>query len=213
VGIAQATSTTNGGTRGAILFVGDSNVTMSTQAIEWTLTYGDHFNNGYVPIMASRVGASIRTEDCPDPQGCPTNDYWKIKLAGLLPKVTPDAIVSDLGINDTWGNGTMNSSGTSFYGSKIDWFMGLVPKDKPVIWTNLPCDLEPTARQPRCKLVNSYLGNAQSRWPNLHVLDFASVASGHSDYMFNNDIHLSTLGQLAWANLVVTALDNLLPPA
>jgi hypothetical protein len=211
VGVATATTTGNSKTRGVVLFVGDSNITLSTQAVEWGLTYGDHFDNGYVPVMASRVGASIRTPDCgATVDKCMTTDYWKLKLAGLLPKVTPDAIVNDLGVNDSWTAGTQNSTGYSFYNAKIDWFMALLPADTPVFWTNLACDILPKARETGCKMVNYALAAAPSRWPNLKVLDFASVARGHADWV-SDGIHLTLAGQIAWTALVVGALDTQLP--
>ena len=37
-------------------------------------------------------------------------------------------------------------AGLRHYGHKIDWFMSLVPRTTPVLWTNLPCAIEPPNR-------------------------------------------------------------------
>ena len=156
---AGASTSGNAHTRGLVLFVGDSNVTISAGAIDTELTWLEHHDNGYVPVFASRVGASIRTPDCIDAANCSTFDYWKLKLGTILPKLDADAIVNDLGINDTLSEGTAGTPGYAGYGAKIDWFMGLVG-DKPVFWTLLPCAIEPSVREGRvqageCRVVAS----------------------------------------------------------
>src|SRR4051794_23406044 len=104
---AVATNTTVARTRAVVLFLGDSNVSVSAEAIDWALTgqpslgLQPHKNNGYIPVLASRSGSGIRTADCPDEATCTTYDYWKLKLETFQQKIVPDAIVADLGINDS----------------------------------------------------------------------------------------------------------------
>jgi hypothetical protein len=209
---AGAVNTTNAHTRGVVLFVGDSNMTLGATAIDWTLTWEQHHNNGYVPVLASRVGAAIRTPDCLDPTSCTHFNYWKLKLATILPKVNADAIVNGLGINDTASVGTATSPGYGHYGQKIDWFMNLVA-GKPVLWTNLPCAIEPSGRLTGCKTVNAALSRARGRWRNLTVLAWNVVANDHPEYMASpgTNVHYSTAGEAAWSNLVVSALDARFP--
>ena len=207
--VAGAVPDSNANTRGVVLFVGDSNITFGAEAIDWTLTWQQHTDNGYVPVLASRVGASIRTEDCLDPTNCTTFNYWQEKLATILRKINADAIVTDLGINDTTTPGTESTPGYSNYGQKIDWFMHLVG-GKPVLWTDLPCAIEPSARRTGCQSVNSALSLAPQRWPNLTVLAWSSEANGHPKYIAapDREVHYSTVGETAWSRLVVTALDT-----
>jgi hypothetical protein len=212
--VGSASTPRNDGVRGVVLFVGDSNITLSAASVDWTLTWLSHADNGYVPVLASRVGASIRNQDCLIATGCKTTNYWKAKLAGILSRVNPNAIVSDLGVIDTNHRGTSTTSGYSHYGHKIDWFMSLVPRAKPVIWTNLPCAIEPQNRVAGCHAVNHALAAATQRWANLWVLDWARVANPHPAYMTSpgTDVHLSTAGTAAWAKLVVGFLDAKFPP-
>jgi hypothetical protein len=207
-----AVGTSNANTRGVVLFVGDSNITLGAAAIDWTLTWMQHNDNGYVPVLASRVGAAIRTPDCLDPTSCTHFNYWKLKLATILPKVDSDMIVNDLGINDTKEQGSATTPGYSHYDQKIDWFMSLV-NGKRVLWTNLPCAIEPAARATGCRAVNDALSQAPARWPNLTVLAWDAVANSHPDYMASpgSDVHYSATGEAAWSDFVVSALDDRTP--
>jgi len=211
---AGAATSQNTHTRGLILFAGDSNITMAAGAFNATLTWREHNDNGYVPVFAGRVGAAIRTPDCLDAANCNTFDYWKLKLATILPKLDADAIVTDLGINDTVEAGTATTQGYVSYSEKIDWFMGLVG-DVPVFWTLLPCAIEPPARELGCKRVNVALAQASDRWPNLSVLEWNVAANTHPEYMGSSGsgVHYSAVGRVAWARFLVDALDAYFPAA
>lgn len=209
---AGALTTSNAKTRGVVLFVGDSNITLGAAAINWMLTWQEHPNNGYVPVLAPRVGSAIRTPDCLDPNDCTTFDYWRLKLATILSKVDADAIVNNLGINDTARPGTNTTPGYDNYGLKIDWFMNLVG-GKRVLWTTLPCVIEPESRLTGCRMVNHALVRARDRWPNLTVVLWNEVANSHPEYMASpgKDVHYSAAGAAAWSRLVVAALDARFP--
>src|SRR4051794_524802 len=212
--VVGATTADNSHVRAVVLFVGDSNVSLGAGPIDWVLTSQDHNDNGYIPVMASRFGAGIRTPDCLETTTpCPTADYWATKIGEILAKVRPDAIVSDLGINDAVSTGTLTSLGYGSYTKKIDWFMSVVPSTTPVLWTNLPCGLEPVDRFNGCNAVNYALKASSSRWSNLAVMDWNFRAYGHPEYMSapGTEVHLSTTGHLAWANLVVQRLDARFP--
>jgi len=205
---AGAVTTNSGQTRGVVLFVGDSNVSLAAEAIEVALTFKD---DHYVPVLASRMGAKIRSADCLVVSTCTTFDYWRYKLASLNNKVNADVIVNNLGINDTIVPGTLTTPGYAFYGRKIDWFMGLV-RGKPVFWSTLPCRLEPLDRQVGCKTVEYELYRARARWPNLTILPWGTVASSHPAYMLRaGSVHFSAIGYAAWAALVASALDARFP--
>jgi hypothetical protein len=206
---AGAVATNNGQTRAVVLFVGDSNVTVGAGEIEWALTLKD---NQYVPVLASRMGGRIRTPDCRVVKDCKTFNYWKFKLDSFRSKVNADVIVNNLGINDTMERGTATGPGYSFYGRKIDWFMGLA-RGKPVLWTTLPCSLEPRNRQTGCNSADYELYRARDRWPNLTVLAWGSKALGHPEYMEQpgRGVHYSDAGHTAWAEFVAGALDARFP--
>lgn len=212
---ASASTSTNANVRAVVLFVGDSNITLAAAEINWALTTQASNDNPYVPVMTSRVGSGIRTVDCPAAtlSTCKTYDYWKIKLAQILPKVQPDVVVNDLGINDTAFLGTTTTPGYAGYSAKIDYMMNLLPAGKPVLWTNLPCTIEPATRLTGCKWVNAQLNLAKSRWPNFVLVDWASVANSHPEYMSPPDtnVHYTTAGRAAWTALILNTLNSKFP--
>src|SRR6478609_5333572 len=110
VGVVNALGADNAGTRAVVMFVGDSNVAVGAKWPVWDLTSGDtgdHVDNNYVPAFVARGGSGIRTLDCvqSETSACQTYDFWKLKLAGVLTKVEPAAIVTELGVNDTFEAG------------------------------------------------------------------------------------------------------------
>jgi hypothetical protein len=210
--IAAGALTANRATnRGVTLFVGDSNITLSAGEVEMALTFGRTYN--YVPVFASRVGATLRAPDCLDTTRCTTYNYWKLALADVFQRVKPDVIVNNLGINDTSTWGTATTPGWAHYGRKVDWFMNLVG-GRPVLWTTLPCAIEPPARYKGCVWVNSELNRADKRWPNLTVLALGYVANSHPGYMRTpgKDVHYSPAGETAYARFVAAALDARFAP-
>jgi hypothetical protein len=213
---ARATTRSNAGVRGLILFAGDSNETLAAAQIDWALTgtpttgNTPHKDNGYVVMMSSRVGASVRTPDCvSETQPCATNDYWKLKFEAIFAKAKPDAIVTNLGINDTLDPGTDTGPGYSHFKRKVDWFMQLVPSTTTVFWSNLPCKVEPESRRPGCLQVNWALAVSRVGWPNLVLLDWNPIANVHPEWIDpTSGVHFTEAGQAAWVAMVVDALDT-----
>ncbi len=199
-------------TRGVLLFVGDSNEVLSSMQIETQTTLYDHIDNPYIPVLAARIGATIRTPDCRVVVGCKTNNYWQIKLQSTLSTIHPDAIVNNLGINDTVHVGTETTAGYSYYGRKIDWFMDLIPASMPVFWTNLPCLIEPSPLLTGCLAVNKALAAARDRWPNLILVNWAALANDHPEYLVHPDgkpnVHDDAQGSSYWAEQVTKAVDT-----
>jgi hypothetical protein len=196
--------------------VGDSNITFAAQVIVNELTSQQHVDNSYAPVFLSYVGASIRYGDCAGAApSCTENNYWQIKLGEAVPKVNPDIYVNDLGINDTSAAGAATTRGYAYYGQKIDWFMRLLPPGKTVLWTNLPCKIEPPDRLYGCQRVDYALSLAKNRWSNSVVLDWASIANSHPEYMRGGSdltaVHYTVAGQTAWTEFVLKALDARLP--
>jgi hypothetical protein len=202
-------------TRGVLLFVGDSNVVLASMQIVVTVSLLDHENDPYVPVLAARIGATIRSPDCRVVTGCPTDNYWQIKLKGMLSKIHPGAIVNNLGINDTTRVGTETTPGYSYYGRKINWFMQLIPATMPVYWTNLPCTIEPASLYTGCKAVNTALAAARSRWPNLVLVNWAALADSHPEYLVHlngkPEVHNDPLGASAWIAQINKAIDARIP--
>ncbi len=223
IGIVHAVTSTIANNRAVVMFVGDSNIAFGGQKpVELLTTWpigaasdpsANHKDNSYVPIFVARGGAGIRTPDCLPNVACSTYNFWQIKLAATFSKVKPDAIVTELGVNDTRSPGTATTGGYSNYWQKIDWFMNKIPAGKPVFWTTLPCRIEPyPAVDPTgCATVNYSLLKAPARWPNLTVLNWANEANSHPEYMQSGDVHYTDTGYAAWTRFILTALDNKFP--
>lgn len=200
-----------GRVRATVMLVGDSNMSFALSALGFALTEHDP---AYEIIDVARAGTGIRSPDCPGlVSTCPTDDYWRVRLADALAHGSPDGFVVNLGVNDTAAPGEATGAGYADYGAKIDWLMRLLPASKPVWWTNLPCDIEPKARVAGCAAVDSALQAATRRWPSLTVLDWSAAANPHPKWLLSNlgGVHLSAEGGLAWAKLIEQALDARFP--
>ena len=193
--------------RGPVLFIGDSNETRAATAITLALTGRQ---DAYLPIMVSRVGQGIRGRvGCL----CANSDYWKYKIANVLAAVpNVSAVVIDLGINDADMPGTATTIGYSSYAAKIDWLLKLLPAGVPIMWTNLPCSIEPARFQTGCNAVNLALSVERTKSPNLTIPNWSLVALNRTDFIEPDDVHLSEAGYTNWATLVVHALDSRTAP-
>ena len=198
-----------GHVRAKVAFIGDSNIAFGATAIAEALT---ERNEPYELIDLASGGTSIRAQDCPAWTPCTTFNYWKLRLSEA--RAVPGAWVVNLGINDTWSAGTATSPGWVGYPAKIDWLMALLGS-KPVIWTNLPCHIEPATLRTPCVAINQALAAAPARWPNLTILDWRTVANAHPEWMIDFGkwyaVHYDAAGQTAWATLVAKALDARFP--
>lgn len=202
------TASPAGSVRGVAAFVGDSNIVLGATRREITLTPSAV---GYVPVDVAAVGASIRWSGCLPTAACPDPafaDYWAVRLAAVRSRLVADVYVVDLGVNDTAILGDATSTGYAWYGLKIDWLMALLPAARPVLWTNLPCSLEPAVRHAGCLAVNAALSRAPARWPNLTVVDWQAAATGHPEYMVAvGNVHYSAAGYDAYTAVVLAALN------
>ena len=134
------------------------------------------------------------------------NSGWGIlpfDWPGELADLHVSGVVLNLGINDTVSPGNGLDQGYANYDAKIDWLLGELPV-VPVVWSNLPCHLEPPARATGCAVVNAALARAEGRWTNLTVADWASAAPAHA--IPPGDVHLTYKGALAWAEFVKSFL-------
>jgi GDSL-like Lipase/Acylhydrolase family len=116
--------------------------------------------------------------------------------------VDAEVVLVNLGINDAAWRGGPDSQGFSSYGDKVSWLMELLPHNADIVWSNLPCDLEPPGMADGCAAVNAGLAAAADRWDNLTVADWAGAA--RPDHFANpgRDVHLNAAGARAWAELM-----------
>jgi hypothetical protein len=212
------------GMRALVAVVGDSNVSLGGRPMVRDLTRGtggvldaDHLAGSYVPLFVGVPGAGIRTPTCPAPtKECSGNDFWAKKLGATLARASVDAVITNLGINDAFAAGTPATIGYAGYDRKIDYFMRLVPSSVVVLWTNLPCAIEPSAVHVGCGAVNRALADAPARWHNLKIVDWAAAAGAHASYIDQDApprhrVHYTDSGHAAWSRLVKGALDAEFP--
>jgi hypothetical protein len=195
IGKAGAAGNAAATTRGTIAFVGDSNLLYGGTALD--LTLADR-GASYIVVNASRSGATIRSHG---------GAFWKSRLTALNRSVNADAYVVNLGINDTAAAGTETTNGYSFYGKKVDWLLGRLEPAVPVIWSNLPCTVEPEARATGCAAVNKALAAARARHPNLTIADWATTANGHPEWL--TGIHYTSAGAREYATLIWKTIERL----
>jgi hypothetical protein len=209
--VRAATTPPLGSVRGVVALVGDSNIVLGSVYLNAFMTSSVI---GYVPVYLSAGGASIRWNGCwgacPDPG---FSDYWSYRIRQARQRLDSDAWVVELGINDTAGPGTATTRGYANYGEKVDYIMRLLPKRRPILWTTLPCQIEPASRRTGCNAVNAALFAARSRWPNLTIADWGAEANTHPAYMahLGTDVHYSATGYAAYTRFIILALNAKLP--
>jgi hypothetical protein len=193
IGTAGAAGDPPGTPAGTVAFVGDSNLLIGGTALDLALS--DRLR-GYLVVNSARSGAAIRSHG---------GGFWDARLAGLKRAIDADAYVVNLGINDTASPGSMDGAGYGNYGKKIDWLLSRIDAKVPVLWSNLPCEIEPADRAKGCAAVNRALIGARSRHRNLTVVDWAKTANRRRDWIFG--IHYTPGGQAAYAKAIAAALD------
>src|SRR4051812_44650155 len=178
-------------------FVGDSNILLAQSALAKaapsTVAYRVVAHQGFGIRNIACVGAT---------ESCAKKDYWTQQLAGSKSD-PPDVYVVNLGINDTVSLGTASTVGYVGYDKKIDYMMKLFG-DTPVLWTNLPCRVEPPIRLRGCTAVNAALQKATGRHDNLTIVDWRRTANPHPEWMIPSvgGVHYWPPGYAAYSNLV-----------
>jgi hypothetical protein len=209
--VSAATDTRSGtakpGARAIVAFVGDSNITFGASAIATGLSARD---DAYVAVDFAQPSTVIKSRDCFFDTRCNRPYLWPDRLGATTGRIVPDVYVVDLGIKDAHVPGTAASFGYGGYAAKIDWLMPLFGST-PVVWSTLPCEIEPADYRTGCAVVNLELRKAPARHPNLTILDWAPVADPHPEYVRPGEVHYTDAGYTAWAKLVVQHLDRQFP--
>ena len=181
--------------RKTVLVIGDSNIERGANQLVQALTDRP---NAYISIITARTGMGVRGYISTTNSA----DWWQIRLPQLLASVQPDVVVIELGANDTSQPGTVTTPGYASYGQKINWLRALLP-EVPILWTNLPCSIEPLARRAGCSAVNWALALS----PTVTMVNWGAAAMGHFEYMIPGQVHLTAAGYTAYSRVVAQALD------
>ena len=107
--------------------------------------------------------------------------------------VIGDVVVVALGNNDAGNPAT--------FGQRIDGVMQAIGPVPRVIWVNLRTFAS------WVPAMNQQLVLAQSRWPNLQIADWNSIATPNPGFVYGDGLHLTPPGQAAMAQLVGQEID------
>jgi hypothetical protein len=132
---------------------------------------------GVVPTIVAQSGAATRND-------------WGVG------EIDTDVVVTNLGVNDIVGDRDFDTD--------IDWFMSEAG-DRRVLWSNLPCDIEPPDLVEACEQWNEALSRAARTHDSLEVIDWAAVAEPSHMMAPGEDVHLGT-GREVWTELMLSAL-------
>lgn len=123
-------------------------------------------------VFSTRLGAGV--------------DGWESALEELHASCRPDSYVVNLGLNDA-----LDCDG---WAERAEMFRRLLPG--PVVWSNLPTEIEPLPRRAGCEVINAALKTL-----NVSVVDWASVANRHPEWIERG--HLNEAGATAWVECVL----------
>lgn len=175
---SAATSTT--GAAPEALVVGDSILHQALDEVRSALRVA-----GWQPTVLARPGSSIQA--------------WPQDVCRAVARVGPSAAVVELGTN----NCTRGSS--CMIDDAIDEIMASLDGVGRVIWLNVQQapDYPEGAEQ-----VNAALQRAATRWPTLKIADFSAAFRDRPRLHIPDGVHLSKMGQKAFAGYVLEALES-----
>lgn len=146
-----------------------------------------------VPIVG--VGDSVMLGAVSNLQSQFPNGYFDAKVSRTAWKVAP--ILKDLAAKNMLGNPIVLNLGANGDCSKYckDEIMA-VASGRQVYWLNTTNN--PTA--------NANLFALAENYPNLHVIDWANISKGHSEYFYADGIHLTPSGRGVYTKVIYDAI-------
>jgi hypothetical protein len=166
----------------AALFVGDSLLLQSYSDVSQAARAA-----GWEPVIDGQFGSAIN-------RGF-SFASWPERIDALVRFSNPDVAVVELGTN--------GCDHCSSLAAAIDADMQPLRHVARVYWVNVK-DYSRIPADP--KAINDAISAAKKRWKNLRVIDMNDSFRGHSPWLASDDIHFTTAGQQAFAQLVVGAL-------
>jgi lysophospholipase L1-like esterase len=160
-----------------VLLVGDTLLWQSQPQVTASLTVG-----GWKPSISAAPATTIGA--------------WTPKMARLVADADPDTVVVELGTN----NCTTECPNLA---AVIDRLMRSVPRTIPVFWLNVQNQPSYPAHP---ESVNDALAAAQSRWPNLRLVDMSARFRNHPEWHQPDGLHFSAAGSDQLAMLITETL-------
>ncbi|MEX0665715.1 MAG: hypothetical protein WD598_13245 [Acidimicrobiia bacterium] len=168
-----------------VLLVGDSLLDRSRLPVSDALTEA-----GWDPRIKADGGRSIT--------------FFQDKVPLFAGSTQPGVMVIELGTNDC------SPVLCVPLGPAIDQIMGSVPSDYPVLWLNAQTDVPAPFNENR-DFVNGELEDADSRWPNLYLVDLDGHFAGHPEWHEDDGLHFNEEGRHEFARFLVDELDRFKP--
>jgi len=111
-------------------------------------------------------------------------------------------VANNLKEQDKIGNPIIIGIGTNGEASKKkrDELMEIIGSDKVCFWVTVTNDQNVHA--------NANIKDYPNQYPNMHVIDWEAASKDHTDYFYNDGIHLTPTGRKAYANLVYDTIYN-----
>lgn len=100
-----------------------------------------------------------------------------------------DTVVIGLGTNGPFSSGDLAQ------------MMQAVGPKRRVFWINVHVPTRAWQNQ-----VNALLAAEQAKYPNLHIIDWYHTSNGHSDWFYNDQVHMNPTGNPYYAALIAKAL-------
>jgi hypothetical protein len=197
--IVRSAATVSHSTVFDVAFVGDSNTVRGADATIATLRGADSHDAARRPYRATFFGkAGMRLSPV----------FFSHELA--TPRFHPDAVVLNIGINDT-----LRPDLYAQYGRRIDKFMSLFPTWVPVLYPTYPAAIEPSVRRLGTNAVNRAWWIATKRWPNLRIVRWGWFADQHPEWIDRSNpvpqqhVHYTEAGYDALARYELNVLNHL----
>ena len=181
-----------------VAFVGDSNIVRGADATTATLRGADAHDAARPYIATFFAKAGMRLSPV----------FFAHELA--TPRFHPDAVVLNIGINDT-----LHPDLYAQYGRRIDKFMSLFPIWVPVLYPTYPVTIEPLVRRLGTNAVNRAWWIAAKRWPNLRIVRWGWYADQHPEWIDRSNgapqqhVHYTEAGYDALARYELNVLNRL----
>lgn len=146
-----------------------------------------------LPIVG--VGDSVMLGAISNLQSQFPNGYFDAKVSRTAWKVAP--ILKDLTEKNMLGNPIVLNLGANGDCSKSCKAEIMQIADKrQVFWLNTTSN----------ETANNNLYNISKEYSNLHLIDWSSISSGHSEYFYADGIHLTPTGRVAYTKAIYDAI-------
>ena len=146
-----------------------------------------------LPIVG--VGDSVMLGAISNLQSQFPNGYFDAKVSRTAWKVAP--ILKDLSEKNMLGNPiilNLGANGDCSKSCKMEIMQ--IANNRQVFWLNTTNN----------ETANNNLYNISKEYSNLHLIDWSSISSGHSEYFYADGIHLTVTGRVAYTKAIYDAI-------